>query len=313
MPHGPPGRPPAARVEETRLLMGTIANLTVISADPDRGRLAIVAAFGTMERLEGVLSRFLPDSQVSRLNQDGRLDRPDDALQAVLARALEYAQLTGGAFDVSVEPLLAAYRRSAASGASLPEMERRRLISAVDYRAIELQPGWVRFKRPGMAVTLDGIAKGYVIDEGTRALRERGLDGILVEVGGDLMCGSQGDGPWRVGIQAPRATGEGQRVGIAVLYEGAMASSGDYLNAFTQDYRLHHILDPRWGVSPAELASTCVVAPTAMDADALSTSLMVLGFHAGLKLVERLPGVEALLVGKDQRVAASSGFTWEPA
>lgn len=231
----------------------------------------------------------------------------------MLRRAREYGQLTDGAFDISVEPLLAAYRRSVEGGAALPEAERQRLLHLIDFRAIQLEPSRVQFAKRGMAITLDGIAKGYVIDEGARVLRSLSFDQILVEVGGDLLSGPPGDRPWRVGIRAPRGAASGDWMGVALLMDSAMASSGDYLNAFTQDYRLHHILDPRRGVSPAELASVSVLAPTAMDADALSTALMVLGFQAGLELVEQLPGVEALLVGKNLQVAASSGFAWKPA
>jgi thiamine biosynthesis lipoprotein len=302
-----------ARVEETRLLMGSVANLTLLTKDRGLGERALAATFDAMQRLESVLSRHLPSSQLSQLNRTGFLAQSDAALVAVVERAVLYSQLTGGAFDISVEPLLAAYRQAAEAGKSLTAGQRASLISLVGYRNLQVEGAALRLTKPGMALTLDGIAKGYVIDQGADSLRSWGFDQILVEVGGDLMSGRRVDGDWQIGIRAPRAETAHPWVGVARLAQKAMATSGDYINTFSQDYANHHIIDPRQGVSPAELASATVLAPSAMDADALSTSLLVLGPAKGLALVDTLPGVEALMVGKDQQVHVSSGFNWDPA
>lgn len=299
-------KPEAA--SETRLLMGTIANLTVLTEDIDAGSRAVAASFNAMQQLESVLSRFQPNSQLSRLNREGYLSLADPALSTVLQRALEYGELTGGAFDVTVEPVLARYRSALAQGRSPETLDLALELERVDYRKVGVDGPGIAFGLPRMAVTLDGIAKGFVIDRGANALIEHGFDQVLVEVGGDLMAGSNPDGAWRIGVQAPRAS-MGSWAGTAGVSGQAMATSGDYLSAFTQDLTLHHILDPRSGLSPAELASVSVVAPSAMDADALSTALMVLGSSEGLQLVDQLPGVEALLVTKDgQLIMSSAGF-----
>lgn len=298
----------AIQVQETRLLMGTIANLTVVTGDRRTGEHAVAAAFDRMQLLESILSRFQPNSQLSRLNQDGRLLGANVALSTVLQRAIEYGDLTGGAFDVTVEPLLASYRAAISQGQAPEAIDLSHQLERVDYRQIGLEGDHIALGLPGMAITLDGIAKGYVIDQGARALAERGFDQLLVEVGGDLMAGSHPDGAWRIGVQAPRES-MGDLINTVGVSGQAMATSGDYLSAFTRDLTLHHILDPRSGVSPSELASVSVIAPSAMDADALSTALMVLGSSEGLLLVEQLPGVEALLVGKDGQLSMrSAGF-----
>lgn len=301
------------RIEETRLLMGTVANLSVLTTDRAQGLTAIASTFEEMERLEQVLSRFRPDSQLSRLNREGQLEGADRALVAVVMRALDYSRLTKGAFDISVEPLLSAYRLAAERGETPEPADLGRLLALVDYRAVSVEEGLVRLDQPGMAITLDGIGKGFVIDEGARRLRELGFPQILVEVGGDLVGGCRADGPWHVGIRSPRAAGPDQWIGVAQLSQQALATSGDYTNAFTRDFTEHHIIDPRRGRSPAELASVSTLAPSAMAADALSTALLVMGSEEGLALVEGLPTVEALLIDKRMRVAASTGFPLDAA
>lgn len=302
-----------SEVQETRVLMGSPAQLRLLTADPRRARTAIEAAFSEMERFEGVLSRFRPSSELSQLNRSGRLQTADAGMLQVVERALSYGRLTEGAFDISVEPLLAAHRAASEAGQRLTKAEIEQLRSRVGYESITVQGRRIEFKQPGMAITLDGIAKGFIIDQGAASLRQAGFEQILVEVGGDLMAGQRQESSWRVGVRAPRGGAGDPLLGTAGLLQQALATSGDYLNAFSQDFSLHHILAPGTGLSPLELASASVLAPTAMDADALSTAMMVMGTEAGLGMIERLPGVEALLVDKAMHIRRSSGFRLDEA
>jgi thiamine biosynthesis lipoprotein len=158
-----------------------------------------------------------------------------------------------------------------------------------------------------MQITLDGIAKGAVVDGAVARLQALGFAAVLVEAGGDLRATGI-DQYWRVAVQPPRPEKTNEFVAAFELAEQAAATSGDYMNAFNPDRSLHHIVDPRLGLSPSELASTTVIAPSATDADALSTTLMVLGVKQGLALAEKLAGVEALVVAKDLQLYRSSGF-----
>lgn len=300
--------PRAERIQETRMLLGSIAHLTVISADRDRARSAVVAAFDRMAALEDVFSRFRPHSQLSLLNTAGSLSDPHPELKTVLTKAVWYGDLTGGAFDVTIEPVLRRYRQSAVAG-TLPNQEQ---IAAarqlVDYRQIEIADDMIRLNWPGMAITLDGIAKGYIIDAGVAVLREFGFEQVLVELGGDLQTyGNAATHPWQVTIQQPTGMVSGPPI-IAQLVRRAMATSGDYQYTFTPDRRLNHILDPHTGVSPDELSSATVVAPTACDADALATSLMVMGADAGLAMITVQPDAEALVISKSGVVRRSVHF-----
>ncbi len=301
-----------ARIHQTRLLLGTIANLTLFSDDPALARTAVRAAFDRMAALESVLSRFQPDSQISELNRTGQLTNAHPALRAVLSRAIYWGELTSGAFDVSIEPVLALYRTGAQSG-YFPEAEQ---IAAarlrVDYRQIAISEHDVQLGIPDMAVTVDGIGKGYIIDQGIEVLAQYGFGNVMVELGGDLHArGQAGTRPWHVGIQQPSqptgAESPPQNI-VAQVVNHALATSGDYMQAYTDDRRLHHIIDPASGISPGDLSSASVLAPNACDADALATAMLVMGAGAGLSLIERLPDTEALVISKDGSMRHSANF-----
>lgn len=297
-----------APVHETRLLLGSIANLTIISDDPAQARAAISAAFDRMATLEAIFSRFRPDSQLSQLNRSGQLASAHPSMREVLTRAVDYGQLTAGAFDITIEPVHQLYREHVRSG-TLPADEAVHAASQlVDYRQVYIAgDGEIRLGKPGMAITLDGIAKGYIIDQGAAALAAYGFGNVMVEIGGDLhTLGDTGARPWQVGIREPTVAQEPRRLTAQV--RGALATSGDYLNTFTADRRLHHILDPASGISPGEVASASVIAATACDADALATALVVMGQTSGMALIDRLPGAEALVISKRGDIQRTTGF-----
>lgn len=299
----------AGMVERSRLLMGTGVHLRVIGRDREEAASAADACLERMASLEALLSRHRPDSELSRLNATGRLAEASPALLDVLRLSERMARLGDGAFDVTVQPLLDLYGATLAATGRPPAPEAiERAAARVDHRGIQIEGRGVTLARPGIRITLDGVAKGYVVDAGVAALRERGFPGVFVEAGGDLMAaGDRGAGrPWRIGIRAPRG-------GLALqarfeASERAVATSGDYMQPFTPDYREHHILDPRTGHSTPELASATVVAGDAATADALATLVMVLGAQRGRELLEDLPGCEGYLVAKDLRVVRTGGF-----
>jgi thiamine biosynthesis lipoprotein len=290
--------------------MGTVVNLTLVGLDRDAADAAAEAAFARMHELEGLLSRHLPNSEVSRLNREGRVESASPALVRVLQVADGVSRLGDGAFDITVEPVLRLYRDVLSTRHELPGVhEIDEALRFVGYPAVTVDGDRVSFQRQGMAVTLDGVAKGYVVDEAVATLRRRGFENVLVEAGGDLVAGGEKSPgrPWRVGIRNPRAAGEIQtRVDARNC---AVTTSGDYMQPFTPDLAEHHIIDPRMGHSPAELASATVVAPDAATADALSTLAMVLGRRRARRVIEDLPGCEACFVSKRLETTTTSGFS----
>ena len=293
-------------VREGRVLMGTQINLVVHGPDEDHCRQAVRDTFERMASLSTVLSRHDPASELARLNREGRLDTASPALRAVLALAGTISRATDGAFDVTVLPLLALYGRDHLPGTE--EIEAARAL--VDHRGIEQQGSGLALARSGMGLTLDGIAKGYIVDEAVATLRRAGFASVYVEAGGDLMVtGAKPDAtPWRIGIRQPR-TDSGPLPVLSTSANLAVATSGDYFQAFTDDFRHHHILDPRTGMSPPELASATVTAPSAALADGLATAAMVLGPEGAKTALARFPGCEGLFVGKDLHRHPTPGFT----
>lgn len=304
------------RVTDTRPRLGTLVTITAVHSDAEAARGMVRAAFAEIERLEGVLSRHAYGTPMARLNASGVLDDAPGELIEVLARAREIHGLSGGAFDPTVLPLLRVFERHAERGALPGDAEVERALALVGFDAVEIEPadpgtggtGSVRLTRPGSALTLDGIAKGYVVDRTVEVLTATEAERVMVDAGGDMASGGAGvaDEPWSIAIQHP--DDPARPVGHVRLAGQAVATSGDYMQAFTQDRHHHHILDPRTGHSPTHTSSVTVVAGAAMDADALSTALLVLGPEAGLKLLERVPSAEGLLVGKDGTLHASRGF-----
>jgi FAD:protein FMN transferase len=215
------------------------------------------------------------------------------ALLQVIAESLRISQLSDGAFDITIKPVMDAVQ----SGRIPTEVER----AAVGYQNLSLDGAQIAFQKPGMSLTLDGIAKGYIVDRGVDVLQAHGFENIMVEAGGDLVAqGQRVDGKaWKLGIADPRPSGDSGYLTSFLVTNQAVATSGDYQQSYTADKSQHHIINPQTGFSPPELASVTVLAPNAMLADALSTTTMVLGIRRGLQFVNAMPDVEALLVSKN--------------
>lgn len=287
--------------------LGSETTITALHPSQARAALAVNAAFEELERVESLLSIYRPDSQVSRLNRAERLADPHEHLLAVLDHAQCLSRRTGGAFDVTVQPLWQLFHEAQRRGTLPDEAAIAAARQLVDFRALYVSRDEIRLGRQGSAITLNGIAQGYAADRVAAVLTEFGVEHALVNAGELVPRGNSTEGdPWTVGIQHPRQADA--YVALARLDGRALATSGDYATTFSSGFRYHHLFDPRTGISPDELASVSVVAPTAMQADALSTAVFVLGPMRGMDLIEQTPGADVLLVVKDGRARASRGF-----
>ena len=294
-------------VSESRVLMGTIVNLTVIGEDEGMAKTAVSTTLDHMANLESILSRHRADSELSTLNREGTLPNASDPLLKVIEQAHQISDLSNGAFDITIKPLVDLYQ----AHHSRSELPQETAVSTtkqlVNYKNIRVEGKTISFAKRGMSLTLDGIGKGYIVDAGTAVLREYGFDKVLVEAGGDLMALGTKDPnqPWRIGVQSPR---DDAKMHIVGLRNQAAATSGDYMQPFTADLSQHHIIDPRTGYSAPELASVTIMAPSVMLADGLATAVSVLSSQTGLSLINRLPHVEAYLVTKSSKIIQTSGF-----
>ncbi len=296
-------------IAESRVLMGTVVNLTVIGQDRNDANTAVAATLNHMAELETILSRHQPDSESSRLNRDGRLTNASQPLLDVIVQSAQISDISNGAFDITVKPLLDLYQACQKQDELPSATAVAQILQLVNYQNINVSGQTIAFAKPGMGISLDGIAKGYIVDAGTAVLRQHGFTNVMVEAGGDLMASGEKDAaqPWRIGIQSPRPLAETVLTKFN-LNNQAAATSGDYMQPFTPDLSQHHILDPRTGYSSSELASVTITAPSVMLADGLATAVSVLGSQAGLKLINQLNYTEAYLVTKEMQVIQTNGF-----
>ena len=297
------------RISVTKTRMGTLVTVTMVHPEKQAAREMIDAAFAEMERLENILSRHRRGTPVARLNAEGAITDAPLELVEVTVKALAYSALTDGAFDITMAPLLNLYASRFERGQPPPgHRDVGQALSHVGYDRLSLDGTTIAFDGPGMSVTLDGIAKGYIVDRTVRVLVAAGAERVIVDAGGDMASGGPGslEDPWTVGVQDPHE--RRGSLGRVRLGGECIATSGDYMQTFTEDRRSHHIIDPRTGTSPGHTSSVTVVARTAMEADALSTAVLVLGPEAGMELLGRLDGTEGVIVTKKRAVLRTVGW-----
>jgi len=298
------------KVSETRLAMGTFVSMTLIHSSRDEAENAMGLAFEEIDRLTGLLSRFDQTAAVAQLNKEGHLkDIPPEMIQ-VVARALRYYKLSRGTFDITVKPVVDLFEEKFGGAKKVEPTDKEidRVLELVDAGSIHVEGGSIRFLRPGMGITLDGIAKGYVVDRASQLLSRHKVGSHLINAGGDIRTrGSRaGNRPWRIAIEDPAK--RRNYPDIIKMRDGAIATSGNYEIYFDREKMFHHIVDPRSGHSPELNASVSVVADTTMDADALSTSVFVMEPAEGVSFINALPNSECLVITKEGTLLKSTGW-----
>jgi FAD:protein FMN transferase len=300
-------------VERARVSMGSELRLTVWTADEPAALSAIDAVFNEFDRLESLMSTWLPGSDIERLNAAAGREavRVSSDVVSVLETAQQASEWTGGKFDVTFGVLSGLWRFDHDQDNSIPDMrEVRERLSLIDYRRLKIDrgAGTVFLERSGMRVNLGGIGKGYAVDRGIAIMRARGFRDFLIQSGGDMYAAGYRDGqPWRIGIQDPRGPG-GQAFARVAVSDSTFSTSGDYERAFVRGgIRYHHIIDPTTGEPARGCRSTTVLAPQAVIADALSKSVFLLGVDQGMALFERLH-VEAVVVTTNNEVLVTPGL-----
>ncbi len=290
----------ASPYSETRLLMGTFVSISLAGLVRDRAQEAMGLAFAEMERLCALYSRHDPASAVSVLNEQGRVDLPPE-LRALLGKAKTLGELSHQAFNPMVKPMLDLFARYQNPGGvmRIPSGEWREARELIQAGGLILDGQGVRFAASGMGLTLDGLAKGEIVDAASRLLRGLGVANHLINAGGDILAqGSKAAGlPWNVAVENPAG---GKPLCVFALASGqAVATSGGNRNYFDADHSHTHLINPMSGQSPRLYSSVSVLAPTAAEADALATGLSVLPPSAARNLISLLPGRGCLLLGED--------------
>ena len=302
IPAAATGEPTLARFEFFQVEMAVPVKIVLYAADEATAAEAAQAAFARIRQLNGILSDYDPASELRRLcstSKEGDAVVVGEELWHVLSDAQALSERTGGAFDVTVGPVVRLWRR-ARRRRQMPSPERldaaRQLVG---YRLVRLDPERraVELLKPGMRLDLGGIAKGYAVDEALAVLRKHGIDRALVDAGGDIGLGAPPpDKPgWLIGIAPLERDAPPSR--CLWLSRLAIATSGDtwqYVEIGGRRYS--HLVDPRTGLGLTDHSSVTVIAPNGITADGLASAVSVLGPEQGLKLIDHTPATAAFIV-----------------
>ena len=298
------------RFQYTEVHMGVQTRLVVYAASEKRAQSAAKAAFARIEALENAMSDYRPSSEINRLCRDA-VHRPTPVspdLFRVLLRAREIAERSGGAFDPTIGPIIALWRKARKEGRLPPiaDLEAARARVGWQYIALDRRHRTVTLTKEGMRLDLGGIAKGYTCDAALEVLKRHGIQSALVEMGGDIVVGAKppGTAGWRIQTgpvlqvygDGVDDSPHGADDGVLTVANCAVSTSGD-TEQFVEfaGVRYSHIVDARTGLGITSRFAVTVIAPRGELSDGLSTAVSAMGPEAGLRLVERYPGVRCFI------------------
>jgi thiamine biosynthesis lipoprotein len=283
-------------------VLGAVSELTLWHTEPAFARAMILKVRDEIDRFEQIFSLYRQKSEISRLNEAGKLMKPSPELRAVVEESQRFSELSGGAFDISVQPLWRLYEAHFWSRTNIQSdiVARARDVAQalVDFRQIDTGAASIAFTRPGMAITLNSIAQGYITDAIADMLRNEGFESAMVDLGEYRALGLHPDGrPWRLGIDNGKVAGNVDR--MVELEDMALAVSGGYGTTFEPSGQFNHIFDPHTGASANSLVQVAVIGPTAGAANGLSTSICVAGEALAPTLLAAYPKTWAILTRLD--------------
>lgn len=292
----------------SRELLGTRVDIV---AQGKQASEAMAQAFAEMARLERLMSRYRADSEISALNRSAGLAAVEVSVEtmAVLQRGLQLSQISDGAFDITI----GGYQGWSFDPAnprlpSAAELQSERVL--VNHRHLLLDPAkrQARLLRAGARVDLGGVAKLPILQAGMQVLQSHGLDGAMLNGGGDVLVMGQLLGrDWRIGLRDPRAPE--RLLGTLELSDGVVASSGDYERAFVyQGKRYHHVLDASTGLPTQGVRGVTMLARSTQAVNGWGATAMLLGAAKGQRMLAALPGVESLLVDAQDVSWMSAGM-----
>ncbi|MGI6327777.1 MAG: FAD:protein FMN transferase [Dethiobacteria bacterium] len=303
------------KYEKTVFLMDTKVDITIYGNGMSNKQYVKLAneIETEMKLLESIFSSHITGSDIRRINEAAGREAVKVSPETVfvLQKALEVAEMSGGAFDPTVAPLLDLWGFKTDEPAIPSQNDLEEVLPLVNYREVEIDEAssTVFLPQPGMKIDLGGIAKGYIVDRGLKIVDNSSVSALFINAGGDIsVAGTKSSGEmWRIAIQDPF---ESQRLtAVLDVEEGSIATSGDYQRFFEAGgEKYHHIIDPKTGYPAAGISSVSILAPDTITADALSTAVFVLGLEDGLELLERLDGIEGVIIDKQGEIFASSGL-----
>lgn len=307
---------PEEPITATAFKLNTVVKVTIYDSQDEK---ILQDALALCDKYEKIFSRTRTDSEIYLLNE-GKLPQEDgyyilsEECAELIGKGLYYSELSGGAFDITIEPLSSPWDFTSGEK-QIPDSQT--LVEAqkhVGYEKVELKGNKIRFQEDGMGLELGAIAKGYIADKIKEFLISEGVESAVIDLGGNVLCiGARPDGEaFRVGIQKPFAD-RNETVATAGIRDRSVVSSGIYERYFEKDGKLyHHILNPKSGY-PYEngLTAVTILSDESVDGDGLSTVCFALGLEKGLELINSLPDTQAVFITEDGELHYSEHFEEE--
>lgn len=290
---------------QVRLMMDTYVTISVLG--PEKITLpAINLAFKRLEEINVKFNHLNPESPIYTFNHK---DKPitDFEIINLVKKALKVSQESGGAFDITIAPLVELWGFYKKASYIPKDEEIKEALRKVGYRHLWPNNGKLEKDDPAIRIDLGGIAKGYALSEAGRVLKEQGVTSAIIDIGGDVYAlGRKGGKLWRIGIKDPRRKG---LLGYIEAEDLAVISSGDYERVFVKDgKRYHHIFNPRTGYPTEGIAGVTLIYPDPTLAQAWAKVPFVVGAEKGMEMLERIPNMQAIIITDSSQILYSPGF-----
>ncbi len=286
-----------------RLVMNTIAKIIAVAPDEKIAQESINAAFGEVYRLEKLMNRFDPNSQLSLVNRLAAKEpvKVDRALFNILQKSIYYSKLTDGVFDITVGPLVDMWRKCAEANSMPTDKQLADVKKIIGYDKIILDANdcSVKLAVDGMRLDLGGIAKGFATDKAIAIMKSCGATGGLIDLGGQIGCfgTTQTGDKWIIGIRNPSKDTANQIIMKLELSDMAASTSGNYERFYKiAGKKFSHIFNPQTETSAEMISSDTIICPNGTQSDALSTAVNIMGMVKGLELVEKIENTEVIIV-----------------
>lgn len=297
-------------VHQRKYVMGTVFDIVAYGNSPERASAAIEKAFAEIARLDEVMSNFKPESDLSRLNRSAHfhVENVVPDLYRVVAESLPYSRMSAGKFDITVGPLSDLWKAALRGGPIPSASQLAKVEPCVGYTKIRMvPPSGIEFLSPCLQIDLGAIGKGYAVDRAVEILKAQGIRCALVNAGGSTIYGMgapPGQAGWAVTLRDPS-----HRVGAEVsLHNNGVSTSEQTAPSLLESKRAGHIVDPRTGLPVDTRFAVSVLAENATAADALSTTLLLVGPEEGRRVVAKTSRTAAIWIAPEGRaITASSG------
>jgi thiamine biosynthesis lipoprotein len=298
-------------IQKTESIMGTDVTITVVTRSYEEGETAIEAGMAELRRLDAMMSLYKDDSEITRVNLAAGKNpvKVSPEMIEVVEHAAEISKLSGGAFDVTIGPLVVLWQVRLKEGKTPTDAEIARVRPLVNYQniVIDKKASTIFLKKPGMIMDFGGM-KGYTADRVADLFKKRGISNAIIAVAGDIwVLGHREDGkPWRIGVQHPRE--HDKTLAVLDLSDKYISTSGDYERfVIKENKRYHHIIDPRTGQPSKGTISATLIGDKGAIIDPLTKVPFILGPDVGMKIVKKL-GAEAIIVDDQGKVFVTDGI-----